>query len=96
MPDEKKLKFLVDKAQAQIDIDTFIYENSGREVILKIGTSRVAQGIGGAGGITFADGGILKFAGGGIMAGADGGPTDDRTVRIDARAAELFETAGVA
>lgn len=96
MPDEKKLKFLVDKAQAQIDIDTFIYKNSGREVILKIGTSRVAQGIGGAGGITFADGGILKFAGGGIMAGADGGPTDDRTVRIDARAAELFETAGVA
>ena len=96
MPDEKKLKFLVDKAQAQIDIDTFIYKNSGREVILKIGTSRVAQGIGGAGGITFADGGILKFAGGGVMAGAAGGPSEDRTVRIDARAAELFETTGVA
>lgn len=96
MPDEKKLKFLVDKAQAQIDIDTFIYKNSGREVILKIGTSRVAQGIGGAGGITFADGGILKFAGGGVMAGAAGGPSEDRTVRVDARAAELFETTGVA
>ena len=96
MPSQKKIDMLVQTADAQFQIDKFIYKNSGREVILKIGTSRVAQGIGGAGGITFADGGILKFAGGGVMAGAAGGPSEDRTVRVDARAAELFETTGVA
>lgn len=67
LPGEKEIQLLTKTAQAQADIDTFIYKNSGREVIIKIGTSRVAQGPGGAGGITQADGGVVRYhANGGV------------------------------
>ncbi|WP_336633581.1 MULTISPECIES: phage tail tape measure protein [unclassified Microbacterium] len=61
IPSETQWKIITDTAFAQTQIDRFVYENSGREVILKIGTSRVAQGAGGSGGITQADGGIVTF-----------------------------------
>lgn len=77
MPTEKQFTALVETAQAQQQIDSYISRNTGREIILKIGTSRVAQGFGGTGGITFADGGYVKngvkaFAGGGFEPGIYG------------------------
>lgn len=61
LPSEKDVKVLADTAQAQIAIDSYISKNTGREIIVKIGTSRVAQGPGGTGGITQADGGVVTY-----------------------------------
>ncbi|WP_341935345.1 phage tail tape measure protein [Microbacterium sp. LWO14-1.2] len=66
LPSEKEMEIIADTAQAQIEIDSYISKNTGREIIVKIGTSRVAQGPGGSGGITQADGGIVTFADGGL------------------------------
>ena len=66
LPSEKEMEIIADTAQAQIAIDSYISKNTGREIIVKIGTSRVAQGPGGSGGITQADGGIVTFADGGL------------------------------
>ena len=61
MPDAKTIQVLADTAQAQTAIESYISKNTGREIILKIGTSQVAQGPGGSGGITQADGGIVTY-----------------------------------
>lgn len=61
LPPEKSIKILADTAAAQAAIDTYVYENSNRQIIVKIGTSRVAQGPGGAGGITQADGAVVTY-----------------------------------
>lgn len=61
LPPEKSIKILADTAAAQLAIDTYIYQNSHRQIIVKIGTSRVAQGAGGAGGITQADGAVVTY-----------------------------------
>lgn len=61
IPEERITTIIADTKFAQEQIDKYIYENSGREIIVKIGTSRVAQGPGGAGGITFADGGVVSY-----------------------------------
>ncbi|MCK2024065.1 phage tail tape measure protein [Microbacterium sp. kSW2-24] len=61
LPTEREVKILADTAKAQTDVDSYISRNTGREIILKIGTSRVAQGEGGGGGITQADGGVVSY-----------------------------------
>ena len=61
IPSEKEIQIIADTKFAQEQIDRYVYENSGREIIVKIGTSRVAQGAGGGGGITQADGGVVRF-----------------------------------
>lgn len=61
MPDQKAIDIIASTAFAQSQIDSYISKNTGREIILKIGTSRVAQGDGGGGGITQADGGIVSY-----------------------------------
>lgn len=61
MPTEREIKMIVDTATAQGQIESYISKNTGREIILKIGTSQVAQGPGGSGGITQADGGIVTY-----------------------------------
>lgn len=67
IPTEREVKILADTSRAQAQIDSYIYQNSGREIIVKIGTSRVAQGAGGSGGITQADGGVIEsYADGGV------------------------------
>lgn len=70
IPDQKAINIIANTAFAQNEIDSYISRNTGREIILKIGTSRVAQGPGGSGGITFADGGITSK---GVKSFADGG-----------------------
>lgn len=67
IPDQKEIDILAETTFAQQQIDTYISENTGREIILKIGTSRVAQGAGGAGGITFADGAVVSYHANGSM-----------------------------
>lgn len=67
IPTEREIKILADTTFAQQQIDRYVYENSGREIIVKIGTSQVAQGPGGSGGITQADGGVIEsYANGGV------------------------------
>lgn len=67
MPTQQEIKILANTAFAQQEIESYISKNTGREIILKIGTSNVAQGPGGGGGITQADGGVVSyFANGGV------------------------------
>lgn len=80
MPTQREIDIIADTAAAQTAIDTYIYKNSNREIIVKIGTSRVAQGPGGTGGITFADGGVVSYH-------ANGSITENRVAQI-ARAGE--------
>ncbi len=60
MPTERAFQMIADVAQAQGTIDNFIYRNANRTVAI-----RIAAGPGGQGGITKADGGLVKFADGG-------------------------------
>lgn len=80
LPTQREIDIIADTAAAQTAIDTYIYKNSNREIIVKIGTSRVAQGPGGTGGITFADGGVVSYH-------ANGSITENRVAQI-ARAGE--------
>lgn len=70
IPPQKAIDIIANTAFAQNQIDSYISKNTGREIIVKIGTSRVAQGPGGSGGITQAEGGIVSK---GVKAFADGG-----------------------
>lgn len=91
LPSKKDVKVIAETASAQIAIDSYISRNTGREIIVKIGTSRVGQGLGGSGGITQADGGIVNFADGGIRPPvsffANGGRSEHHVAQI-ARAGE--------
>jgi hypothetical protein len=67
IPSEKEIQIIADTKAAQLQIDSYIDANTGREIIVKIGTSRVGQGAGGSGGITQADGGVIEsYANGGV------------------------------
>lgn len=61
IPSETEWQVIAQTTKAQEEVDSYISRNTGREIILKIGTSRVAQGTGGSGGITFADGGVVSY-----------------------------------
>ncbi|KSU52898.1 phage tail tape measure protein [Microbacterium enclense] len=61
IPSETEWKIIADTAFAQQQVDSYISRNTGREIIVKIAGVPVAQGLGGSGGITQADGGKVEF-----------------------------------
>lgn len=61
IPTERETKILADTRFAQEQVDSYISRNTGREVILRIAGVPVAQGPGGSGGITQADGGVVSY-----------------------------------
>ncbi|WP_295851170.1 phage tail tape measure protein [uncultured Microbacterium sp.] len=79
IPSETQWKVIADTAFAQQQVDSYISRNTGREVILRIAGVPVAQGLGGSGGITQADGGKVEFY-------ADGGRRGENHVAQFARA----------
>ncbi len=61
IPSETEWKVLANTAFAQQQVDSYISRNTGREIIVKISGVPVAQGLGGSGGITQADGGVVSY-----------------------------------
>ncbi|MDQ1111135.1 TP901 family phage tail tape measure protein [Microbacterium testaceum] len=79
IPSETEWKIIANTQFAQQQVDSYISKNTGREIILKIAGVPVAQGLGGSGGITQADGGKVEFY-------ADGGRRGENHVAQFARA----------
>lgn len=61
IPSETEWKIIANTRFAQQEVDSYISRNTGREIIVKIAGVPVAQGLGGSGGITQADGGKVEF-----------------------------------
>jgi TP901 family phage tail tape measure protein len=79
IPSETEWKIIANTQFAQQQVDSYISKNTGREIILRIAGVPVAQGLGGSGGITQADGGKVEFY-------ADGGRRGENHVAQFARA----------
>lgn len=61
IPTERETRILAETKFAQEQVDSYISRNTGREIIVRIAGVQVAQGLGGSGGLTQADGGVVSY-----------------------------------